>query len=838
MNVPTPPAPPSPRSRIVLRGLLLAGIVLAADLVVPAGGSPLPRLGATAVRAAIPSQPTACVAGWRQMPVPNAAFRATPFEVVSRGGRPAWIVGGMNAGVLALRWDGSAWRQSAKTTRGHTGLVGGAVLSKRRVIAVGYRRPVADDAAGPLVAVSGVVSGAQWRDRRVQRPGGRATLTDVARLPRGMAWAVGTRLHAGRTRAYAVLWDGKRWRRDEPAQGSGSGLTAVERAPGGTTWAVGWRESSKGMPRPYLVRRASGRWVSVRAPSLPAGQAVLTDVRFRARNDGWAVGYLVARGADRHEVILLRWDGSTWSRVDLPWAADAAAMPRALALGGDGEIWIAGTQTATAAREARGFVARRRDGAWQLTLLDTPDAVRSEVMGIAATRWGAVAAAVVGSTLLVLHSCATGPDTAATRRRLRLRVSDVRARRRVPLEEDLSTDPANRAVATAIAARSSAGPLPGPVTPNGFRVRDMAAPSGLQQTTKTHRGFAADLDGNGYRDVFIGRHGGAPPRLAMNGPAGFKDAATSAFSSLDRHGCDSADVDHDGARDILCALGASRGKAVKRHELSLAPTTQAGQLARGALGIADPIGRGRSAAFLRLDADPYPEAFITNAPEREDGLPGYNRFYRNVEGHFVPAPGVGLDSSHGGECVTTGDIDDDGDEDLAYCTSLGFAGRPAGVRIMRNESGALKDRTRALDVKPIADIDLAFADVTGDGRRDLIQLSSALLRVSRRTSRGYRVVVEARLRDAIAVAAGDVDGDGAADIYVARGGRTSNERDLLLLSRRDGRRLVPVKIPHTDKGSADDVIALDYDDNGRTDFVVLNGRKGPGPVQLLAAFPD
>jgi hypothetical protein len=49
---------------------------------------------------------------------------------------------------------------------------------------------------------------------------------------------------------------------------------------------------------------------------------------------------------------------------------------------------------------------------------------------------------------------------------------------------------------------------------------------------------------------------------------------------------------------------------------------------------------------------------------------------------------------------------------------------------------------------------------------------------------------------------------------------------------------VPIRIPQATAGTADDVIALDYDDNGRTDFVVLNGRKGPGPIQLLAAFPD
>ena len=151
-------------------------------------------------------------------------------------------------------------------------------------------------------------------------------------------------------------------------------------------------------------------------------------------------------------------------------------------------------------------------------------------------------------------------------------------------------------------------------------------------------------------------------------------------------------------------------------------------------------------ALLRLDDDPYPEAFITNAPDREDGLPGYNRFYRNVAGRFVPAPGVGLDTSQGAECVATTDIDDDGDEDLVYCTSLGFNGRPPGIRILRNEGGALRIAPGRLASKPIADMDVAFADVDGDGRRDLIQLSAALLRVSRRTSSGYRVVAQARLR--------------------------------------------------------------------------------------------
>ena len=70
-----------------------------------------------------------------------------------------------------------------------------------------------------------------------------------------------------------------------------------------------------------------------------------------------------------------------------------------------------------------------------------------------------------------------------------------------------------------------------------------------------------------------------------------------------------------------------------------------------------------------------------------------------------------------------------------------------------------------------------------------------------------------------------------------RGNDKRNKPDRLLVSRNGGTRFASVRIPGTSKGSADDVFALDYDQNGHVDFVVLNGRVRPGPVQLLASFP-
>ena len=39
-------------------------------------------------------------------------------------------------------------------------------------------------------------------------------------------------------------------------------------------------------------------------------------------------------------------------------------------------------------------------------------------------------------------------------------------------------------------------------------------------------------------------------------------------------------------------------------------------------------------------------------------------------------------------------------------------------------------------------------------------------------------------------------------------------------------------------GSADAVLPIDYDGNGRTDFITLNGWDVPGPVMLTAFYPS
>ncbi len=803
----------------------------------------------------------ACVNGWQEMYTPSSVFLSTPFDVVTYGGKQAWILGGTNNGVLALRWNGSSWKRTSAGTRGHRGFVGGAAYGNNRVFAVGYHRPFIGNGDGSLRPASARVVVDDYRAKTVpDPPGPRATLTDIVTLPNGKAIAVGSRLVSGKLRAYATVWNGKQWYRSEPWAGTGSGLLGVNRAYNGTIWAVGWKESFLGRPRPYIIRRSGNGWKALKTPSLPAGGAVLTDVHFRAGNNGYAVGYLAANGSDQHRAILLRWDGSSWKNVPLPWAAEFPAVTRSVSLAKDGTIWISGTKTANANREPRGFVAHGKGDTWRVDSLNTPDDIRSEIMAVAATDKGAVAAASVGASLLVLKACgenvatAKGPALASTKKgvtKRRLAVSRIAARRQSQLRDaDVvheHHDP-NTVIEVPGESAGNAWSISGdsgdawslaanPTTHPDFWVKNMATASRLAQWTKTYDGFSTDMDGDGKRDVFFSRHGAIMPRLAMNQGKTFTNAANGAFSAVDRHGCGAGDLDGDGHKDIICAVGASRGKAVKRHEVSLKPHRSGRQVAMDSLGISDPFGRGRAVGVFKLDSDAYPEVFIANAPDRDDGMPGYNRFYRNQGGTLVPDATVGLDTSHGANCVETGDFDRDGDQDLAYCTQYGFNGRAPGLRFMRNENGVLKDRTVGQKVRQIGDIDVAFADVTGDGRRDLIQLAPKRLRVSKLTNNGYQRIYEVKLTDAWALAAGDASGDGRADIYVLRGNDKQNKPDRLFVSRAHGTSYASVKIPQTSKGVADDVIALDYDRNGLMDFVVLNGRTKAGPVQLLASFP-
>jgi FG-GAP-like repeat len=162
-----------------------------------------------------------------------------------------------------------------------------------------------------------------------------------------------------------------------------------------------------------------------------------------------------------------------------------------------------------------------------------------------------------------------------------------------------------------------------------------------------------------------------------------------------------------------------------------------------------------------------------------------------------------------------------------------------GLHILRNVKGRLVDVTATSGISKRQAVDAIAVDVDGDHQLDLVEVTPYELRIHFRRHGRYVLGYTRPLKDGVAVAAGDVDGDGDKDLYIVQGTRTKQRPDLLLRNRGDGRGFSPMAVPRALDGSAESVTALDYDHNGLTDFLVLNGKGAlyPGPVQLLAFFP-
>ena len=92
------------------------------------------------------------------------------------------------------------------------------------------------------------------------------------------------------------------------------------------------------------------------------------------------------------------------------------------------------------------------------------------------------------------------------------------------------------------------------------------------------------------------------------------------------------------------------------------------------------------------------------------------------------------------------------------------------------------------------------------------------------------------------MAAGDVNGDDRSDIYVMRGKNVfgANTEDHVYLNNGNGTGFTRRGIPSNSEGAAESVWPIDHDQNGLTDFLVLNGartsKRSERPVQLIAFF--
>jgi len=202
---------------------------------------------------------------------------------------------------------------------------------------------------------------------------------------------------------------------------------------------------------------------------------------------------------------------------------------------------------------------------------------------------------------------------------------------------------------------------------DGDHFTEVSSSAGLHQLRSCFSSTFADVDNDGWPDLYLGRDGWAGPGpnslYRNNGDGTFTDVTESAGlgDPADTFVHTWSDIDRDGDLDLYLANGITLSFETNRLYRNNGDWTFTDVTAESGL-LEEPGNRTIGAAFADYDRDDWPDLFVS-------GFQTVNRLYRNLgDGTFEEvAAAAGVD---GARHVTTGyvsffiDLDNDGWPDI------------------------------------------------------------------------------------------------------------------------------------------------------------------------------
>jgi hypothetical protein len=280
---------------------------------------------------------------WRASPQSGFPASSGLADVDAVSGTEAWAAGTSSAtfgrtSTLVARWNGSSWAPeptpNGNPTNGNE-LVGVAAAGGT-VWAVGtYTDP------GPTFNRRALIlqrTGGTWR--MVAAPKVRATdfLTGVDATGATDAWAVGwstSDLTSAPGVPIVMRWNGTSWRSQTLPSTASTTLNAVEALTPSNVWVVGQTLVNGYSQQPYVAHFDGTSWRRVATPTFDSG-GQLADVVALSPSNIIAVGTSAGGGTP----LVLRWNGSSWSRETAPSPATITGAAAA----GPGTCWAVGNR--------------------------------------------------------------------------------------------------------------------------------------------------------------------------------------------------------------------------------------------------------------------------------------------------------------------------------------------------------------------------------------------------------------------------------------------------------------------------------------------------------------
>lgn len=347
---------------------------------------------------------------------------------------------------------------------------------------------------------------------------------------------------------------------------------------------------------------------------------------------------------------------------------------------------------------------------------------------------------------------------------------------------------------------------------------------------------AADVDGDGDRDLLLGNYG-QQDRLYLNDGAGNFADGTDDGLPADMQSASSltlVDVDGDGDRDALIgnsgtSVCSGRGCSLVREANRLYLNDGSGVFSDVTAALLPPdLDVTRAVALVDVDGDGDPDALIGNEGQDRLYLDDGAGLFTDETATRLPADG---DLTR---ALAPGDLDGDGDVDL-------LVGNQGQDRIYLNDGGGLFTDARGRLPGPqalqrggaparpwpwIATQALALTDVDGDGDDDALIGSNGQDRLYLNDGGGHFRDRTGRCLppdadDTLALAVGDVDGDGDPDALFGIG---YSGEDRLYLNDGSGVFSPVTNALPAHSSSTDAVLLADMDGDGDRDAMLGRAR--------------
>jgi hypothetical protein len=302
---------------------------------------------ATAAPTTATAAPAAATRGWRVADVIGPAGGSTGVDgVVATGAQDAWAAGSYcgspcGSGSNTPQFFVAQWNGTAWRQLSLPGSVTSAVHNP------GFAVVGAGSATDAWVFVGGSQGSTDytyaldWNGSgwSSQRFASEVSIQDTEVFSASDAWAFGIRIEKT-TNPYNLHYNGKTWSKVTlPGR-----VDAVSATSASNMWAFGTRATT------VIVMRWNGMsWSTLSLPklSLPPGEGLIpTSIATLSPTDVWVASALSEGRGEAPGYVLLHWNGTAWQRVTIPYKPYSVGY---LAQDGDGGVWLTAYTKSSAA---------------------------------------------------------------------------------------------------------------------------------------------------------------------------------------------------------------------------------------------------------------------------------------------------------------------------------------------------------------------------------------------------------------------------------------------------------------------------------------------------------